>query len=652
MTKCSFTTKHGFAVSRAALAFAFALAPGLARADEAANEDGEIIVTATRATTGAQRDTLGGSVTTLEAADLEVRQTRIVSDVLRDVPGAAVSRVGGVGGLTQVRLRGAEANHTLVLVDGMEVSDPFQGEFDFSTLIADDVARIEVLRGQQGALYGSDAIGGVIHYMTASGAEAPGVRGRIEYGSFNSFDTAVRVADVAGPVDFAVSAGHQTTDGTPNSRFGARDLAARNSVLSGRFVLSASENLRLRLVGRASQTEADTNAQDFSFPPGPTFGYAIDSDGRSEAFAAYGLASLEIDLANGAWSHALTWQGVTAGRDEFAGDARASGDDGGRLKASYVTSLRGDALGAAHTLTGVADFERESFRNTGPGLTSEQATRREIETVGLALHYDVRNGSRWGVGLAVRHDDNDLFDDATTWRAQGSVAAPLGARLHASAGSGIKNPGMFELFGFDPATFTGNPSLKPERSQGWEAGVELTGLDGRARIDATYFDNTLDDEIFTVFGGPPFFFSSPANRVTQSTQRGVEIAAQARIGEAWRVAAAYAFLDAEENGLEEVRRPPHLASLNVAWRGASDAFGAFLTVRYNGQTYDNNFTLTGGPRVRLASYTLVNLGGDARLGERLSVYARVENALDEDYEDVHTFRTPGRAAFVGLRAGF
>lgn len=640
---------HKF-VSSAALALVFAISPSLAAAESGG--DDEIIVTATRAKDGLRRDTLGGSATSIDAVDLEVRQTRVVSDVLRDVPGVAVSRQGGVGGFTQVRMRGAEANHTLVLIDGMEVSDPYQGEFDFSTLIADDLARIEVLRGQQSALYGSDAIGGVVHYITASGGEASGVRGRAEYGSFDSWDGAVRVADVAGPVDFAVSAGYQTTGGTPTSRFGTRDLAAENAVLSGRLVFTLADNFRVRVVGRHAQTEADTNGQDFNFPPGPTFGFVVDTNESSEVFGAYGLVSAELDLLEGRWSNALTLQGVNAGRDSFDGGARTSGDDGTRLKASYMSSLKFGSDAFSQTVTGAVDFEREGFQNTGPGLTAAQTTRREIENVGLVAQYDAVVSDALGFGIAFRHDDNDRFDSATTYRAQASYLFASGTRIHAAAGSGIKNPGIFELFGFNPATFSGNPNLKPEKSEGWEAGVEQSFLGGQARLDVTYFDNTLKDEIFTAFGGAPLFLSSPDNRTTESTQKGVEVSGQALIGASWRLFATYTYLDAQENGLEEVRRPPHSGSINVSWRAASDAFGAFATVRYNGETYDNNFTFSGGPRVLLPEYTLVNLGGDVRVGKAFDIYARVENALDEDYEDVLTYRTPGRAAYIGVRAGF
>ena len=202
--------------------------PALAAADDAAGAE-EIVVTATRAGQGLPRDQLGTSVTIIRPVDLELRQTRVLSDILRDMPGIAVSRLGTVGGTTDVRIRGAEGNHTMVLIDGMEVSDPFTGAFDFATLIADEVARIEVLRGQQSALYGAEAIGGVINYITLSGAEAPGFSGRADGGSFGTYSGAARFAGVSGGFDYAVNGSYQSTDGVPTSRFGSRAFARRVS---------------------------------------------------------------------------------------------------------------------------------------------------------------------------------------------------------------------------------------------------------------------------------------------------------------------------------------------------------------------------------------------------------------------------------------
>lgn len=637
-------------VSRAALAAALlaSSSAAFAAADDPASDE-EIVVTATRASSGIPRDQLGSSVTIITPVDLSLRQTRVVSDILRDVPGIAVSRLGTVGGTTDIRIRGAEANHTMVLIDGMEVSDPFTGAFDFATLIADEVARIEVLRGQQSALYGAEAIGGVINYITLSGAEAPGFSGRAEGGSFGTFGGAARYAGVANGFDYALNGSYQSTDGVPTSRFGTRDIGAENAAVSGRFSYRISPNFSLRAIGRYSWTQGDTNDQDFDFTS-PTFGYVIDSDDTYDLEALYGLVGADLSLMDGAWTHSVTVQGVDTQRDNFSGGALDSGTDGGRVKASYVTAYRFGDDRVRHTLTGAIDWERDSFRNRGPFLTDAQALKRHIENTGFVAQYDLLIGDSVGLGAAVRYDDNDRFDDATTWRLYGSYAFDFGLRVHAAGGSGIQNPGIFELFGFDPDTFIGNPDLKPEKSVGWEAGLEQSFLNETVRVDVTYFDATLEDEIYTDFSGYPI--SIARNRLTDSTRRGVEVSLTALLGDAWRVFASYTYLDAQENHAEEVRRPRNSGSLNLSYLDPDGAFSATLTVRYNGKTLDNNFTFSGPPLVELDDYTLVNLDGDVRLTDSIRLYGRVENLFDKDYEDVYTYATAGRAAYVGVRAGF
>ncbi|MFT3810573.1 MAG: TonB-dependent receptor [Micropepsaceae bacterium] len=612
---------------------------------EETKSDEEVVVTASRARPVPKKQ-YGGSATFVSAEDLNLRQTRIVSDILRDIPGVAVNRSGGAGGITQIRLRGSEANHTLVLIDGIEASDPYQGEFDFATLIADDVASIEVLRGQQSALYGSDAIGGVISYRTASGREAPGLRGRIEGGSFSSFDSALRFGGYEGGLDYALSAAYNSTEGTPTARFGSRDVGGKNLSLAGRFVYEASERLTLRLIGRYSRTEADSNPQLYA-PADPLNGFVVDGDGTYQNKAFYGLAGVDYALLDGAWTHSLNLQGVDSERDTYQFGAQDYSFKGSRVKASYVTAYAFGTDDLKHTVTGAIDWKRETFRNTTPYYSGDVVEKRTLDNTGFVASYDLLAGDAFGFGASVRYDENDIFRNATTWRVQASYAFAGGTRLHAAGGSGIKAPGVFELWGFFPSFFISNPDLKAERSVGWEAGVEQTFLNGDAKIDVTYFSNTLEDEIATV-GFP----STPVNLATDSEQQGVEVSVQALIDANWRVFASYTWLDAKQNGIEEARRPEHSGSLNLSYLADGDAWSATLTVRYNGRMTDSNFTNFGPYPAVLDSFTLVNLGGDVRISDSVRAYARVENLTDATYEEVYTFATPGRAFYAGIKAGF
>lgn len=636
--------------SSAALVAGVFAVPAAAQTNLSDTPDEDVIViTGTRSSEPIPLDEAAGSITLIDAEALERRQVRAVSDVLRDVPGVAVSRTAG---LTQIRLRGAEANHTLVLIDGIEVSDPFAGEFDFGTLVADDAARIEVLRGQQSAIYGSDAIGGVIQYVTATGRDAPGFSARIEGGSFRTVNGAARVAGVTGTIDYALSGTINTTDGTPNARGGQRDLANDTGAVSLKSTWTPVAGARITAVARYSRTEAEFNDSDFD-TASPTFGLIVDTPGnRFVNEAVYGLLRGEFDLLDGRWTHAVTAQIADTRRDGFAFAERSYGNEGRRTKGSYETTLKFGKGALGHRLTFALDAERERFRNTDPSGFAFTG-RRQTDNVGIVGQYDLSIGDRASVGASIRRDENDRFDDTTTYRLQGSYRFDTGTRVRAAAGSGVKNPGFYELFGFIDGRFIGNPGLKPEKSEGWEAGVEQDFGAGRVTAGATYFDSELRDEIFTTFP-PPDFVATPANRTTRSRQRGVETFFNARIGKTWRVDAAYTYLRARENGLAEVRRPSHIASVAAGWRAPGDRGGVTVVARYNGATDDLAFTDPSfvPVRVRLADYLLVNLNGDFALTERIGLFARLENLLDQDYEDVFSFTNPGRAAYAGVRARF
>lgn len=584
-----------------------------------------------------------GSALVLTAEQLENRQTRDIADVLRDVPGVAVA---GVAGQTQIRLRGSEANHVLVLVDGIEVSDPFTGEFDVGTLQAEPGARLEVLRGPQSALYGSDAIGGVIAYESASGRARPGFGARIEGGTQGTVNGAVRYGANGDTWDAALSAVVVSTDGQPNARNGIRDIGRDSYTLAGKGSVQVGDTLTLRTAARFIRTEGRTNDSDFD-TTSPTFGFIIDSPGVTFTNEAiYALAGARLETLEGRWTHDLSAQIADVNRETDSPFGITSASEGDRFKASYVSALRLDD----HNLTFAADYEVEGFRNATPGgFVFDE--RREIEQVGLVGEYRY-SGEAFDLAAAIRHDFNDLFRDATTFRVGAGYRVTDTTRLRAAGGTGVKNPGFFELYGFIDGRFIGNAALRPEKSTGWEAGIDQQ-LGDRASVAVTYFDSELDGEIFTTFP-PPNFIATPANRTTESRQRGVEVSMNAQLAEQWSLDAAYSYLKARENGVEEVRRPKHIASAALTWQAPNDAASATLVVRHNGATPDVAFIdVSFEPvRVELDDYTLVNFNTRVKLADSLAAFARVENLLGEEYEQVFSFVSPGRSAVIGIEATF
>lgn len=477
-----------------------------------------------------------------------------------------------------------------------------------------------------------------------------------------TYDGAARVAGYENGLDYVFSGGFQSTDGYVVAPGGSRKIGSDLGSLAAKLAYEATPNLRLRAVARYTDTRADTNGQDFN-PPG----FATDSPGSStKAVNKYGFIGADYDMLDGRWTHSLSAQGVDAKRDDTSGFVRTGGDKGTRVKASYATTFRIDSGALTHKLTGVYDYERETFQNTNPpGAFAADTTKRAVRNNGFVGQYDLTMGEVAGIGGAVRHDDNDHFKNATTYRVQGFYRIGELLRLRAAAGSGVKNPSQTELFGFNASAFpfVGNPNLKPEKSEGWEVGADLTFSEGRVRLGATYFDSRLKNEIFSVFGAPlalctrpgfpaPTSCSTTDNRDTRSTQRGVELFASARLGDAFSLDGAYTHLDAKEEHVKEIRRPGTTASANLTWRAPQDRGSATLTVRYNGDMTDSDFSAFPTRTVTLKSYTLVNLAAAWSVTDHVEVFGRVENLGDENYQDVYGFNTPGRAAYAGVRARF
>ncbi|HWH21702.1 MAG TPA: TonB-dependent receptor, partial [Allosphingosinicella sp.] len=319
---------------------------------------------------------------------------------------------------------------------------------------------------------------------------------------------------------------------------------------------------------------------------------------------------------------------------------------GSRLSLGAQASRR---LGG-HRLTLAAEHEDEEFRAEDQsffGMTNQERARGLTAFVG---EWQAQWSPLFRTQLALRHDSFSAFEDATTFRASALFSPMDGLTLHGSYGEGIAQPTFYDLFGFFPGSFSGNPNLKPESSAGFEAGVRWE----RARFSASLagFTNRLRDEIVDVFD-PATFQSSTANAEGRSRRRGIEAEAGYRFGELALVSFNYTYLDAEEPSaagdalIREVRRPKH--SANAILTGSSGPLSWGASLAYVGARDDRDFDFFPARQVRLDEYVLGSLRLGYRLTTALEAYARVENAFDETYQDVVGYNTPGRTIYAGLR---
>jgi vitamin B12 transporter len=568
------------------------------------------------------------SVSVLTADDLAVRRAPNPADQLRAVAGASVSRSGSLGGLTQVRLRGAEANHTLVLLDGVELSDPVTGETDFGLLTALPIGRIEVLRGEGSSVYGSDAIGGVVLLTSAQGA---GWTGFAEGGSFGTGQGAVGWSgDHLGLAASGFETGGVDSSGTGGRKDGS---LAFSGLASARYDFGA--DWALSLAGLLRRTESDFDADT-------DFDGRLD-DAALQTMSEQALAGGTLTGTTGPVDHVLSGSFNTLERkttDTGVFTDRATGE---RTKFSWSPAV---AIGA-QSFAGLIDFERETYERRDASFGGLTNASEAFESVGIAGEYRAARAG-FDVSVLARFDDNrGRFDDAATWRAGAAYAfdATRG-RLRASIGTGVKNPTFTELFGFFPGSFIGNPDLEPETSLGWELGWAQSL--GALTLDAAYFEANLENEIFTAFN--PNFTSTSRNRVGESDRSGVELSAKWQAAPRLSLSGQATFLSSRNDaGEDEIRVPQRTASLAADWHDPGKGIRLGAALDYVGDQGDLDFGAFPAARVDLDAYVLASLTAEIPLTEDIALTLRGDNLLDKTATDVLGYSGPGAGLYVGLK---
>jgi len=599
---------------------------------------------------------VGSSVSVLDTQDFADRISFDPSALFRNLPSLNLSQTGTFGSLTSVRLRGSESNHTLVLINGIEANDPANGAaFDLSQLAGTSIDRIEVLRGPQSARYGAEAIGGVIAIYTRPTGSSDLSEDRaltlgLETGS-HGFHQGNLNADVIERVGAAVSRSQFSmtraiTNGSDASFYGSESDGYRNRTWSADSSLRWNDGSEIGLSARETRTNLDTDPQDFAFHATPTQGLVIDGDNNTAARQR--LVGLHGRMTSGSWLHELKLS-----HNASKTRSRVNGEDDSGLKASlrkadWTASRDYESGKFSHSLALGIQYEQRRFRNFNAALPSANHKARDKQLSQFA-EYLVRNDTR-SVSISARRDQNDRFDNLTTWRVTGTQALLNQVRVHASWGEGSANPTFFELFGFIPESFAGNPDLKPESSEGWDLGLSGADTDGRYAWDLTYFRSRLNNEIITSFGPAPDYFSQPINLDGTSRREGWEASLTTDVSEQITVDANFTLLDSHEpGGRREVRRPRRSGAINTHLAFANEQGKASLSFIYNGEMHDSEFiTATPTDRVVIKSVTLLNAGVSYRPNERTTLFFRGQNLLNKEYQQVFSFRAPGVTASVGV----
>lgn len=573
----------------------------------------EIVVVGVRAPTPI--DQVGRSVSVITGEDIQERQQRFLADALEIAPGLNVTRSGTFGALANVSLRGLPSSQTLVVVDGVVVNDPstFGNSFDFGQYDTADIARIEVLRGAQSTLYGSNAIGGVINIVSADGSGGNGGGGYLEAGSFGT----VRGAGTIRGGGEALS-GRLTVAGTRSAGISSADVPGgerdgfRNYTISAKAAARPVRGLTLQTVLRFADSRTEFDGGALRDDP--------DNISNSQSLSVAGFATQE----------------ALGGRLE------------NEFSAAYFRNAREDAsnfpfegTGERLTLEYLGRAEPLSWARIVYGVEYERQSSAVV--LGFGGNDSIRNLSGYGfveitplkgvtLNAGARHDANSDFDNATTFSVSGAIKVPLlGVLLRGSYAEGFRAPSVGEL-GF-------NPLLEPENSRGWDVSLSRDFFHALLHLQAAYFSADITNQIG--FDLAAFTFRN----IDAYTSQGAELSATVRPGKALEITTSYTYTDAldVDGNFAALNQPDHRLSAHIAWRPTAKlSLGA-------GARWNSRETNSFG---RVDAFSVLDLRAAYALTRAVELFARVENATDTDYQDNFGFATPQASAYGGVRARF
>ncbi len=651
----------------------------------------QVTVTANRSPTSIQRT--GSAITVISGTELQGASPLSLADTLRRVPGVSLTETGGPGSPTSLRLRGNDARHTLVLIDGVRVNDPTDvgGGYDFATLSALDIDQIEILRGPQSALYGSDAIGGVVNIITRRGRGEPRSFLQVEGGSYGTKSIRAGVSGSTNTVSYALSLNHLDSAGF--SRFGHRvprierasptklePDGVKRSGAAGRIAWRPFQGFEMEIGGNLSRVLAQSDN---------AFGLAEDTAGKEQLLNGSGFVKSSLETFDGVWKHSLTafahhterrarcaafgfncfYQDPSDRTNFLSADIADSKFRGDRRGIEYQSDLR---FGTFGTLILGARHEREGARFSAleiapnPTLGYGYSAHRVTNSV-FALH-QVALGERTNISAGARLDRPDDTRSFMTWRVTAAHRIlETGTKLRASIGTGAKAPSLYQQFSAYGPLASQQAALRPERSLGADAGIDQDLFDGKLKVSASVYENRIRDLIDydpslglinTVFA--PFVFPiGQYVNLSRVTTRGVELSGEAILIEGvLKARASFAWQDARtKTAFGTLKENDKLLR-----RPEQQGFLALTITPFKGLMLEPSVTFVGRQvdqvrlpgtfnsfRRDLAPYATLGLKAEYAATPNVTVFARGENLTNARYQEVFNYGTPGRSVYAGIR---
>ncbi len=622
--------------------FSLCCLAGLARAETPPYDIGRVVISESRIEEPLGQIGSSGSVITAE--ELEKRGLKTVKEALRQMAGIDIAASGAYGGPASAFLRGANSGQTLVMIDGVKVYDPIatNASFDLANLSTDNIERIEIIRGPQSSLYGSDAIGGLINIITKKGEGKPKVEASFEGGSQNTFREKVGSSGRLDDLAYSLVLSRQDSRGI--SKADKKDGNAekdgyQNTSASIRLDYDLTEAVKLGLLSRYTWAKFDIDDAG---------GAGGDDENRVDRLEQLLVAAYLNQTLTDYWQHNF--------KVSWMRNIRHDDDDNNGAVADYLRSWfksENFALDWQHNLelaewdTVVAGFQYNEekgrsyyYSETAFGPYESILPEKEASNRALYLENKLNIQETFFNTLAVRVDDHSRFDDHLTFRATAAYLWDTGTKLKGSFGSGFKAPSLYQLF-----SSYGDENLDPEKSRGYDFGIEQSFWEERLFGSVVCFYNELEDLIDYDLA------SSKYKNVKEAETEGIETEIKVIPWENVTARLSHTYLDADDKTNNEplLRRAKHKFNLNV-----NCALGEKANVNLNIGHFIGRYDKAGFPSalVKLKDYTKVDLSFSYDLNENIELFAQAENLLDEDYQEVKGYGTRGRFFSGGLKVTF
>jgi vitamin B12 transporter len=618
----------------------------------------DVVVTATKTSTPAYE--LASSFSIIDSAQIKNSHKTSIYQLLQTQTGVSISQQGAPGAFTQVYLRGADPSQTQVLIDGasMNMANDPSNTYDFADLPTDNIEKIEIIRGPQSTLYGSNALAGVINIITKKGNGKPKFFLSTEGGSYNTYKGALGFSGSLEKLNYSLSLSKFKTDGfsSADEKFGNTEKdGTENYNASARIGYDVNKNFNLNFFGRYTKANTDFDQTGGKFGDDPTYKYNLEE----------GVYRLEgnLKLFEGKWDQKI---GVSFSRNlrKYKFDITPnnpaeshSNYDGKRIKFDWQNNF---TLNKNNILTFGIESENE-LANSSYYYSSHVTTssplpntfesvfpEKSARTTGVYLEDQLNIDKSFFASIGARYDHHEKFGSVLTFRiAPAYVFWSTRTKIKATYGTGFKAPSLFYLY--DPAY--GNPNLSPEKSKGWDAGIEQYLFGYRVTAGLTYFQNTFTDR----FG---FDNNFKTINVNKSKTKGFEFYINTKLSNALILNANYTITESEDlspgsadENLPLLRRPKHKAVISIDYN-FTESFNVAVDAIFVGKREDKDFSTYPATRITIDSYTLLNASATYKVTGFLQIYGRLINILDSNYEEVYGYGTAKRSGYVGVKIGF